>query len=78
MTRIVPFVLILLALSTIYGATWDIRSHDMGFVETFWTPSHGIIYISVALTGIVVLAVVIQQSIKIGSFSPKHIPNYRI
>ncbi|WP_336775258.1 hypothetical protein [Paenibacillus sp. MMO-58] len=74
MTRIVPFVLILLALSTIYGATWDIWSHDMGFVETFWTTSHGIIYISVALTGIVVLAVVIQQSIKIGSFSPKHIP----
>lgn len=75
MTRIVPFVLILLALSTIYGAVWDIWSHDMGFVETFWTPSHGIIYISVALTGLVVLAVVIQQSIKIGSFSPKNIPN---
>lgn len=75
MTRYLPFVLILLAFSTIFGAVWDIWSHVMGFVESFWTPSHAVIYISVALTGLLVLYVVIDQSVKIGSFSPKRIPN---
>ncbi|AJY77355.1 hypothetical protein [Paenibacillus beijingensis] len=77
MARYLPFVLILLAFSAIFGAIWDIWSHVMGFVETFWTPSHAVIYFSIASTGLLVMFVVIQQSIKIGSFSPKRIPNVR-
>lgn len=77
MKRFLPFVLILLALSALSGAIWDIWSHAMGKVETFWTPSHGMIYTSVALSGLLVLGMVIYESIKMKSFSPKNMENVK-
>ncbi|OZM58348.1 hypothetical protein CIB95_01905 [Lottiidibacillus patelloidae] len=77
MKRNLPFILLMLVLSATIGTLWDVWSHVMNKVETFWTPSHAVIYFSVALMGILVLSTVIYESIKMGSFSPRKMENVK-
>lgn len=77
MKKYLSFILLSLLLITSIGAVWDIWSHNADQPETFWTPSHGMIYLSVAGAGLTTLGVVIYECMKIGSFSPKRIPNVK-
>jgi len=77
MKKNLSFILLSFLLITTIGAVWDIWSHNADQPETFWTPSHAMIYLSVAGAGLTTLGVVIYECIKIGSFSPKRIPNVK-
>jgi len=77
MKKYLPFFLLFLLFITTIGAIWDIWSHNANILETFWTPSHALIYFSVAGVGFTILGVVIYESVKLGRFSPAEIPNVK-
>ena len=49
-----PAIVFLVALSgttlAMWGASWDITSHLLRTPETFFTPSHGILYLGVGIS----------------------------
>lgn len=60
----------LLLYAALAGAYFDEWWHADERVESFFTPPHAVIYLSVFLNGMIILAAVFRQARKMGHFSP--------
>ena len=70
---IVSFFIALIGVTlSVWGASWDITSHLLRTPETFFTPSHGILYSGVGISvisAVVSLALIVKKQTRKNSFA---------